>query len=534
MTPKILVCYPNLPLMMSPAISVALFHAIAKEEGCEFKVFETTEYSEEYSNRHIRLSELGASRKNTDDEVKDMFVIRDSADIFPDFIKVVEEFQPDIILMPMQEDVYNMGTDLLKSIDHLNIPHIVGGVFPTNAPQIAIETPVIQRIAIHEGERTVRDIIACIRSGESLNKIKGTWYKDEDGKVVKNPPQPLCDISLLTPDFTCFEDKRWQRPMGGRIWKRAVSMETYRGCPYSCTYCNSPTTRDFAKIHSLGNFMRRKTADVVERDLLQYIDDHNPDFIMFQDDSFLARPKKEIFEFCEMWAKRKIPFWFNTRVENCKPDILDALKHAGVYRMSFGLESGNEEYRRNVLKRKVTNETYHEHFGYINDSNIPYALNVILGLPLETRSMVMDTVELVRAARGYDGLTISKLQVYHGTGLRNVSVENGFIDDSHINSSVKHGILDKWILNMPEPYLQYDEVDQLVKTFAMYSHYDHDMWPLIRKAETDPELHAELMKKFQDEFFGPFQQGGKERIDSVYGGCVKHDPSSTYRFEIAK
>ena len=47
MKPKILVCYPNLPLMMSPAISVALFHAIAKDEGCDFRIFETTQYSSE-------------------------------------------------------------------------------------------------------------------------------------------------------------------------------------------------------------------------------------------------------------------------------------------------------------------------------------------------------------------------------------------------------------------------------------------------------------------------------------------------------
>ncbi|MCK4500806.1 radical SAM protein [Candidatus Babeliales bacterium] len=534
MTPKILVCYPNLPLMMSPAISVALFHAIAKEEACEFKVFETTEYSDKYSNRHIRLTELGALRKNTDDEVKDMFLIKHPDEIFPDFVKVVEEFRPDIILMPMQEDVYEMGIDLLKAIDHLNVPHIVGGTFPTAAPQIVIETPVVQRIAIHEGERTVRDIIACIRSGESLNKIRGTWYKDEDGNTVKNPPQPLCDISLITPDFTCFEDKRWERPMGGRIFKRAVSMETYRGCPYSCTYCNSPNTRDFAKLHSLGNFMRRKSADIVERDLLKYIDDHNPDFIMFQDDSFLARPKKEIFEFCDMWAKRKIPFWFNTRIENCTPDVLEALKHAGLYRMTFGIESGNEEYRRDVLKRKVTNETYLKHFEYINDSNIPYSLNVIIGMPLETRAMVMDTAQMIKVARGYDGLTISKAQFYHGTEMRTLAVKNGFLNGNHINNNGAEGMMDSWELAMPEPYLQDHDVDQLIRTFAMYAHYDHDMWPLIRKAETDNTIHAELLKRFQNEFFEELQQGGAERIETVYGGCVKHDPATTYKFEIAK
>lgn len=532
--PRILICYPNLPLMMSPAISVALFHAISKDEGCEFAVFETTQYSAEYSNRHIRLSELGSYRKNSDSEVQDMFIIKDPEQIMPDLINMVEEFKPDIIMMPMQEDVYKIGVKMLEAIDHLGIPHIVGGIFPTSAPHIVLETPVVQRIALHEGEGTVRDIIGAIRCGESLDKIKGTWHKDANGVVVKNPPQPLCNISDVTPDFTCFADHRWERPMGGRIWKRAVSMETYRGCPYSCTYCNSPFMREFPKTFDLGNFMRRKSADVIERDLLYYIEKHDPDFIMFQDDSFLARPKKEIFEFCEMWSKYKIPFWFNTRVENCTPDVLDALKEAGVYRMGFGLESGNEEYRKTTLKRNVTNEKYIKHFEYINESNIPYSLNVIVGMPMETRAMVMDTVDLVRAARGYDGLTISKLQPYHGTVLRTLAVENGYMDPDHINSSDTHGILDKWDLDMPAPYLQKDEVQNLIKTFSMYAHFDKDMWPEIQKAETDEVLYKQLMDRYHEEFFNPLQQGGLERIETVYGGCNKHDATSSYNFEIVK
>ena len=475
---------------------------------------------------------MGAYRKNSEAEVQDMFVIKDPDQIIPDLIKTVEEYQPDIILMPMQEDVYQIGIEMLESIDHFGIPHVVGGIFPSSAPEVVLGTPVVQRIALHEGERTVRDIIAALRAGESLDKIKGTWSKKEDGSFRKNPPQPLCDITEVTPDFTCFQDHRWERPMGGRIWKRAISMETYRGCPYSCTYCNSPFMRDFPKHHGLGNFMRRKPADIIERDLLYYIENHSPDFIMFQDDSFLARPKKEIFEFCEMWSKYKIPFWFNTRIENCNPEYLEALKEAGVYRISFGLESGNEEYRTKVLKRPVTNEKYYEYFKYINDSDIPYSLNVILGMPLETREMVMDTVELVRAARGYDGLTVSKLQPYYGTGLRDVAVEHGFLDPSHINNSYTHGIIGTWELDMPKPYLQKHEVEASLKTFSMYAHFDKDMWPLIKKSETDEKLYKELAERYQKEFFYSTQQGGKTRIQTVYGGCAMHDATSTYTFEV--
>ena len=60
--------------------------------------------------------------------------------------------------------------------------------------------------------------------------------------------------------------------------------------------------------------MRRKTADRIEEEFLFLKESYDPDLMMFQDDSFLARPAKEIFDFCKMWSKYKIPFWMNTRI----------------------------------------------------------------------------------------------------------------------------------------------------------------------------------------------------------------------------
>jgi radical SAM superfamily enzyme YgiQ (UPF0313 family) len=530
MKPKILLVYPNLPLMMAPAISVGIFNSICKKHGCDVKLFETTEYSDAYSNRHIRMTEMGASRKNKDEEVKDMFHIKPTSEIIPDFIKLVEEFNPDLILMSVQEDVWDVATDLLDSIKHLKIPNLLGGVFCISASNIVLSNSLVNFVCTHEGERVVVDFIDAIKSNTDFKKIKGITYKDRFGLIQKNPPQELCDITEVVPDFTCFESKRWQRPMGGKIFKRAISMETYRGCPYNCTYCNSPNTRDLSTTPS--KFLRTKSAEVIEREFLYYKDLYDPDLVLFIDDSFLARPKKEIFEFCEMWKKYKIPFWFNTRIENCKPDVLSALKEAGVYRMTFGIESGNQKYRKDILDRNVSNETYKEYFQYINDSNIPYSLNVIIGMPFETREMVLETASLVHDSKGYDGLTIAMFQPYTGTKLRKLAEENNFIDSSFVNGSRKNGIggfLDSYNLKMPQPYLQKDEVVNLANTFALYAHFPKERWVEIYEAETNEDKYKELMSQYQKEFFGDIQQGGLDRINSKF--CNKHDSSSTYHYE---
>jgi len=532
MNPKILIVYPNLPLMMSPAISVAIINAICKRELCDVMLFETTHYSDEYDNKHIRMSELGAVRSNKKEEIKDMFFIKPTHEIIPDFIKCVSDYKPDIILMSVQEDVWKIATTLLNSIKHLGVPHILGGVLPISDPEFVIKHESVSQICIYEGERVVIEAINCIKNLKSLADIKGTWWKDKNGDIHKNPPQPLVNLMDIIPDFSCFEGTRWKRTMGGRIFHRAVSMETYRGCPYNCTFCNSPNTRDVAKVLEIGNYMRRKTAKRIEEEYLFLKETYDPDLMMFQDDSFLARPKKEIFEFCEMWSKYQVPFWINTRIENCRPEYMKALKEAGCYRINLGIESGNASYREKVLKRKASNAKYKEFLNYINESNIPYALNIIIGMPFETREMVLETADMVRNARGYDGINLAMFQPYRGTTLRELAVKNGFLDENFTNcdisSSVGGGFMDNWALKMPKPYLQESDVRSLIKTFSLYAHFEHDLWPEIHQAETDEEKFKELMTLYKGEFFEKLQQGGKDRIQKF---CANHDFSSTYRFE---
>ena len=51
-------------------------------------------------------------------------------------------------------------------------------------------------------------------------------------------------------------------------------------------------------------------------------------------------------------------------------------------RIQFGIECGDEKYRRDILLRNVDNSTYLEKAKILNKSNIPYGLNAIIGFIL--------------------------------------------------------------------------------------------------------------------------------------------------------
>lgn len=520
--------------MYQPSMAVALLTTICKSKGCHVDLFETTDYSDEYHNRHMIMAQIGAVRVNDDDENRIFHNIKTEDNIIPDFVKKVTKFKPDLILLSLQEDVLQIGLKMLHSIKHLDIPHLIGGVLAINAPEFLIKHFVVKNICNLEGESVVEDFIDHVQHDKPLSSINGLWWKDKDNQVHKNLPASLVDINKYTPDFSLFELNRWQRWMGGRKFECVMGMETYRGCPYKCTFCNSPKTRAISKELGIGNFLRTKNAKTIQKELEYYVNNFNPGLIMFVDDSFLARPKREIFEFCEVWSKYKIPFWFNTRIENCKPDILQALKDVGLYRMAFGIEAGNEHYRKTVLKRPVSQEKYLEYKDYINDSDIPYSLNAIIGMPFETRDTILETAALIREFKGHDGVLISKFIPYMGTELRDIAIKAGFIKDSAIsvNGYLSFGE-NSYPMKMPKPYIQPHEIDRLVKCFVLYAYYPDDMWNIVKKAETDNNLYDQLMKEYKSKFFvGNHQVGGKTKLSHLDKYCATHDISSSYEFHV--
>ena len=70
MKPKILILYPNIPLMMTPSISIGLFTTILKNEGCSIDIFETTGYSDDYGGMASERVKIGGTRAF---EFKDLF-----------------------------------------------------------------------------------------------------------------------------------------------------------------------------------------------------------------------------------------------------------------------------------------------------------------------------------------------------------------------------------------------------------------------------------------------------------------------------
>lgn len=477
--------------MLVPSLAIALFTRILRQAGYQVELFDSTHYvTDENSSPQNRVKFMQARKFDEQDDLG----VRWKTDLLGDFRKKVEDFRPDFMVFSVVEDCFSQAVKLLDRVKDLNIPHLLGGVFPTAAPLVAIAHPLVNTIGLGEGEEIIREMSEALRMGTDPTVVPGTWHKTTEGHIIKNPRGPLLDLDKYTPDFSLFDESRFYRPMGGRIFK-TVPVETYRGCPFTCTYCNSPMQNVLAKEEGLGkNYLRKKSVENLRRELRGLVDRFAPQFFYFIDDSFTARQKEEVLAFCDMYEEFKIPFWFNTRPETTNKTLLKRLKEVGAYRISFGIESGNEQYRKVVLRRNTSNPRLKEFFDSIVEAGIPFSVNLIIGFPGETRELVEDTVRFTKNILGYDTVTCSIFTPYHGTVLREVAIKNGWLDKSHIT---KHTTSSS-ALKMPAPYLSSDDIDGIMRVIPLLCYFPESEWPALRRAEIADEEGDRILARYSE------------------------------------
>jgi anaerobic magnesium-protoporphyrin IX monomethyl ester cyclase len=517
---RVLIVYPNLTGMLVPSLAIGIFTRVLKDQGYQVELFDSTHYiADENSSPQNRVRFLQARKF---DEKNDLGV-RWRTDLLGDFRKKVEAFKPDFMILSVVEDCFMQAVSLLDTVKDLNIPHLMGGVFPTAAPTVAIAHPLVNAIGLGEGEEMVREASEAVRTGADFTKVAGTWHKIPGGGLVKNPRAALVDLDKYIPDFSLFDDSRFYRPMGGKIFK-TIPVETYRGCPFTCTYCNSPMQNVLAKEEGLGvNYLRKKSVAELRRELRELVNRYDPKFFYFIDDSFTARQKEEVFAFCDMYEEFKIPFWFNTRPETTNPELLKRLKEVGAYRISFGIESGNEQFRKHVLKRNTDNVRLKGFFEQIIAAGIPFSVNLIIGFPGETRELVEDTVRFTKSIQGYDTVTCSIFTPYHGTVLREVAIKNGWLEKDYLT---KHTTSSS-ALKMPAPYLNAQDIDGIMRTIALMCYFPESEWPALRRAEVDDAEGNRLLEHYsaiyKTEFLRETQEIKRFPLIDGASGCRSNE-----------
>ncbi len=505
---KILFIYPNEREMSTIPPAITLLSQLLKNSGHTTDVFDTTFYK---FDDEIAIGDVdkGAERSlqnrpvlNVDDD--NLHFEKQSTDPAVDLRKKIIEFKPDLLAVSCSETTFMRGLRLISETRDLNIKNIFGGVFPTFAPHLVMKHDCVDMLCVGEGENALVDLVNLLAESKDYSAVTNLWVRQSDGSIKKNSITKPVDINKLPPvtDIGIFGEKRFYRPMGGKILKM-LPVETHRGCPYTCSFCNSPSQNILYQ--NSGKFFRKKSMKLIKDEIESHIKKWDVEYIYFWADTFLAWSNKEFDEFIEMYKDIKLPFWCQTRIETITYEKFKKLKEVGLNRITFGMEHGNEKFRREVVKRNYSNKLAIELMQIPTQLDIPFSVNNIIGFPGETRELAFDTIELNRYFKS-DDTSCSILVPFHGTEIRKVAEEKGYIDKDSI-FTISNTSEDS-VLDMPQ--WPKEDIVKLRNTFAMYVKFPKNRWPEIKKAEDDPEIHKKLSDEFIDTYWSNRDKDVKE------------------------
>ena len=500
---RILFLYPNERGMSTIPPSITSLSQILKDEGHKTALFDTTFYKFDdeltIEDSDVNTQKVLTNRPTLERDDDDLHFKKTTRSAVTDFETSIDEFKPDFIAVSCTETTFLRAIKLIDQTRHKNIKNLFGGVFPTFAPDLVMNYKNVDMLCIGEGENAIIDLSNSISNNEDHSNVTNLWIRQKDGTIVKNSvsrPVDIDEIPTIT-DIELFGEKRFYRPMGGKI-RRLLPVETHRGCPYTCSFCNSPGQNrlygegDFLKGMS---FFRKKKMDLVKKEIESHIKKYNVEYIYFWADTFLAWNNKEFDEFCEMYSEFKLPFWCQTRIETIDEGKFERLKEIGLDRVTFGLEHGNEEFRRDMVKRDYSNDDAVDKIKIIEKLKITFSVNNIIGFPDETRELAFDTIELNRRFNS-DTTSCSILVPFHGTELHTYAVNKGYLDPNVICAVSNSG---ESLLNMPQ--WKKEDMTRLRDVFAMYIKFPKNRWSEIEKAETDEVLRSELREEFIKTFW---------------------------------
>jgi len=343
-----------------------------------------------------------------------------------DVAEAARQDAPDVIALSfLSVTAYPALKTLARKVKVANpgIPIIVGGAFASiNAARILAECPFIDHAGVGEGEDLLVDYLENL---QSLGNVAGLVWKD-GGEVVRNVPRPLLkdldqfpypDRASLPIDY--IESLPLDVPAVLSLDK-FCTMQTSRGCPYTCIYCDIPSLAE-------GKWRSRSAAHVLGE--MQELSDQGYRSIYLTDDHFLLK-KQRIADICNGIIDRKLQFHWGCegRVDSMGIEALPLMGKANCDMLAYGVESGTQKMLDRLGKRQKI-EQIELAVGEAKRNGIARVHGFfVIGCPGETAEDIRETFRFA-ARLPLDTFGFNRLAVYRGTPLWNEYASRGIVDD---------------------------------------------------------------------------------------------------------
>jgi len=285
-----------------------------------------------------------------------------------------------------------MLAKMVRKITDGKVPIIWGGCHPSVTPEQTLSHPLVDVVAIGEGDNTMLDLVEAIGAKRSLVHVPGIMYKDGP-EQVKTLPRQLLNVEELLP--TPWElvdvEKYIHRDMYLRDRHRVLDIgQTSRGCPFDCSFCSSASIRE-----------RRWRAMSVDRTvdmITEHVKRFKLDGFWERSDEFYIKRKRAHEIFLKM-IDANLDVCFYTSGTRCDvfgkatEEEVRVMKLAGAHTLKFGAESGSQRIL-DLMQKGITVEQTLEANRKCLRHGIAPAFGLMIGYSTETFEEINQTIDL--------------------------------------------------------------------------------------------------------------------------------------------
>lgn len=373
---------------------------------------------------------------------------------FGDVAERVRDFRPDLVgLTCLTFNYYDTLRTTAVIKDACPAAKVcIGGWHTTLYPRETLAQKDVDYVVFGEGERTFLELVDAISQDRDPLGVLGLGFKAH-GDVVMNAARPaenelvsrkklasgapiiiragaasnealvlnsgravdnkLDEIDF--PDFSLVDIGRYSHILD-RGFAVTLPMESSRGCPFACTFCDIRRTR-----------FRYRSPELIADEMERWANRGIRSFF-FVDDNITVNKPRAIRLFAEIVRRNiNVEFKVSSRIDRLDDEVMHWMKRAGVSRVSVGIETSNQKYL-DLMQKEITVEQIEDCLARARKIGLPVFAFMMLGLPGQTRKEMLAEADFLKKNK-VEYASFSVMTVYPKTELLRIALANGDVKE---------------------------------------------------------------------------------------------------------